>query len=71
MPDGAKILGVDSQGDYPCIWALVDTEKELKPQQFRIVGTGHPIPEPIYLKWYIGSFKIYNGAFVGHVFDEI
>jgi hypothetical protein len=68
MPMGAKVLCVQIQAGKPCIWALVDPERPMKEYMFLTFGTGHEIPDNESLA-YIGSYQLYNGAFVGHLFE--
>jgi hypothetical protein len=66
MPQRAKVLHVAAQNGAPTIWALVDTEAPKEPRTFRIVGTGHPIPEDVK---HAGTFQ--QGPFVWHVFEPL
>ena len=65
MPKGADVLHVALQGDQPCIWAAVDNEEDQEPRDFRLVGTGHPLPPVEYL--YVGTFQ--QPPFVWHLFE--
>ena len=87
MPKGASILKVGIQSRrvpdpavmsiiYPniCAWAIVDTEAELEERKFRIVGTGHPLPD--YCVKYAGIGNedydyfdsVFDRDFVWHIF---
>jgi hypothetical protein len=55
LPRGHRILSAEMQGDQPCLWALVDTDAPKVTENFRLIGTGHPIPE------------FDNGVPLGHV----
>lgn len=68
MPDGARVLCVQVQHDHPQIWAMVDPGAPVITRRFRVVGTGHRIEEPI--GQYVGTFQLYGGEFVGHLFEE-
>lgn len=69
MPVGAKILTVQVQREVPCIWALADdTTGREEARIIRILGTGHEVPPAVGL--YIGSYQLFNGSFVGHVFEN-
>lgn len=69
MPEGAKVLTVQIQRDIPCIWALVDPNMDNKVvRRFHIYGTGYQILRPN--DRYIGTFQLYGGALVFHVFEE-
>ena len=69
MPDGAVILTVQCQHDFPCIWALVDDTKPGKLRKIAMVGTGRPC-DHLESAAYIGTFQIRGGTLVFHVFDE-
>jgi hypothetical protein len=51
------------------MWCLVDTNAntELQDIRIRIVGTGNPMP-PLSKSYYLGSYMIFGGALVFHVF---
>jgi len=70
MPEGADILTVQVQNGYPCIWAMVDTEREHNWREIRVVGTGHKIGEYENLR-YIGTFQLEADALVFHVFEVL
>jgi hypothetical protein len=69
MPIDAEILTVDTQHEIPCLWALVDSEKDTIKRKFRIYGTGHPIVENKKEK-YIGTFQLYKGDLIYHLFEQ-
>jgi hypothetical protein len=66
-----QVLHCEVQNDVPCIWALVDNEREQRPIRVVVYGTGHDVSEAIArgLK-HVGSFMLLGGGFVGHVFTE-
>lgn len=65
MPKGAEILSVADQHGVVCVWALVDSEAELRDRMFYILGTGNPVSER--LPWqFVGSVQ--QNIFVWHVF---
>jgi len=68
LPQGAGILTVQTQDDLPCLWACVDTEAPIHPQEISIFGTGHLVPENI--GEYIGTYQLNNGRLVFHVFKS-
>lgn len=68
MPEGARVLTVQTQRGVPCIWAIVDTEQPTKTHYFRVFGTGHA---DISDQLYIGTFQLFDGEFIGHLFEEI
>lgn len=67
IPKGAKILTVQAQGGMPQLWAYCDPTELPETRTFRIVGTGNPIAE--HPGDYIGTFQMYDGALVFHVFE--
>ena len=80
MPQGARILGVQTQAELggflgpltaeiPCVWALVNTEEgKTVRRMFRVYGTGREIKEPLEGLDYIGTVQ--TGPFVWHVFER-
>ena len=70
MPEGAEILTIQMQKAVPCIWALVDTDASVEVRTFRIYGTGHPVKyDHGVLRNYIGTFQLYGGDIVLHLFE--
>jgi hypothetical protein len=72
LPAGAKILTVQAQRDEPQIWALVDSGQQSNVRHnFRVAGTGHNITEDGDGLNYIGTFQLFRGDFIGHLFEII
>jgi hypothetical protein len=72
MPKGAQILALQTIGEAPFIWALVDPEAENEERHFELYGTGHTIiVEESVMKKYIGTFHLYGGKLVFHLFERI
>lgn len=69
LPVGAQVLTVQAQGEVPRVWALVDEEAPLERRRFHVVGTGHDAGRTP-AGGYLGTFQLYAGGFVGHVFLE-
>lgn len=67
MPVGARILHANVQHGVPCVWALGDLAGPYCERHLQIVGTGNPLPAE--LGQYVGTFMMYDGALVWHVFD--
>lgn len=67
MPVGAKILCVQRQGAFFCIWATVNQTNETTRRRIFVRGTGHPLSGSEGA--YIGTFQIDDGRLVFHVFD--
>lgn len=75
LPKGAQILTAQNQGDglSPCLWALVDPEKQsvTEPRIIETFGTGHEIDDaPPVMRSYIGTYQLHGGALVFHVFER-
>jgi len=72
MPKEAEILSVQIQNERPQIWALVNDEAEIEERFFEIFGTGHNITGDMGVeRKYIGTFQLYNGTLVFHLFERI
>lgn len=69
LPVGAKLLHVDEQYGTPCIWALVDPQKQKETRRFRLAGTGHPINFQIESLSHVGSYLTAGGQLVFHLFE--
>lgn len=68
MPKGSKVLHVDTQFGVPMLWALCDPKADQEVRSFRIAGTGHPLPEDDLV--HLGTFLIYSGRLVFHLFEK-
>lgn len=44
-------------------------ERELEERNFRLAGTGHRIEEEQEKLSFIGTFQLYGGSFIGHLFE--
>ena len=70
LPINAEILCVQVQRNVPCLWALVNTnERILETVTIETFGSGHPYTDG--KRKYIGTYQLYNGEFVGHVFQRL
>lgn len=70
IPRGAKPIRVEVQHGQPCLWMFVpDTEAPKSTRNYAVVGTGHAAPGPAD-GYYIGSFHLLDGNFVGHLFTD-
>lgn len=65
MPQDARILSIQYQGDQLCIWAVVSPDSRIVNRILQRIGTGWDIPEN--LGNYIGTVQ--DGPFVWHYFD--
>jgi hypothetical protein len=69
MPEGAKILSVHNQGGTTCLWAEVDTDKELTERAIEIFGTGNPMWVDMGVqREFIGT--VLDRQFVRHVYES-
>jgi hypothetical protein len=72
LPLGAEVLSVgpprDGGGDLD-VWALVNTEAVSIRREFRVVGTGNPLPDD--LGRFVGTVPLYDGALIFHVFEAV
>ena len=71
MPQGAEILTVQTQGQIPCLWALVDPEAPTELRIIELYGTGDPFHEGSKPRKYIGTCQIKGGESVFHVFEYV
>lgn len=71
MPEGARILSLQTQGQVPCLWALVDTDTPLEKRYFRLLGTGHPVDFSVPRHVFHGTFQLFGGSLVFHLFENI
>lgn len=69
MPKFAKILCVQIQNGEPHIWAEVESTNPITKKSIAIIGTGHP--RPFNPMTYIGSYQLYDGQLVFHVYELI
>jgi hypothetical protein len=66
MPVDAVPLYVNVQRGEPFLWALATVNGRESERTFYVAGTGHPVASD---RLYVGSFMLYEGAFVGHLFE--
>ncbi len=69
MPKGAHVLTVKVQHGKPCLWAIVDPDAPTETRSFRVFGTGHEMDIDIPHSHYIGTYQLFDGNFLGHVFE--
>jgi len=68
MPKNAKVLTVQPQKDNACMWFLCDPNAPTETREFAVYGTNHIIDERF--KKYVGTFQLYEGGLVFHVFER-
>ena len=66
MPKGARLLSVAAQHGAPQLWAEIDPSAPMGEAEIVTIGTGFFI-DPTGLD-FIGSYQLYGGSFVGHVY---
>lgn len=72
LPVGAEILTVQTQYGEVAMWAIVDNNAEKEMREFRVAGTGHDLMKAVNEEFkYIGTFQLYEGKFIGHMFEVI
>lgn len=67
MPQGAKILSVQTQGDQPVLWAEVVNTKPMETRYFVLVGTGKHVPT--YASKFLGTLQFEGGTYVFHLYE--
>lgn len=70
MPQGSKILCLQTQDGRPNLWAMVDPSKPYVRRTFETCGTGWALDEDIESNNYIGTYQPETGI-VFHVFEII
>lgn len=70
MPMGAELLTIQTQHNFPKIWAIVEPNATVDNRTFRTIGTGHFMPEGK-IGIYIGTYQIHQGDLVFHVFEIV
>jgi len=71
LPSGSEILTVQMQHGSPQIWALVNPDNQEEERKFRLAGTGHNIEHAKEDMKYIGTFQLYDGDLIFHLFEMI
>jgi len=66
LPEDYKILSIQTQRDKICLWVLVNPNNKTILCKFRLARTGYPINDDI--DYFIGTFQLYDGDIVFHLF---
>lgn len=71
IPKSGQILTVQIQMGEPCIWVYIDNTDEMahEPRTIEVFGTGNPIPDGA--RRYIGTYQLYRGELIFHVFEKL
>ena len=67
-PFGAKVLCVQAQGNTPFMWMEVDTDNDICPHKFHVIGTGREMGSSMRGRKYIDTFQLDGGSLVFHIF---
>lgn len=70
LPIGAAVAHFGTQRGQMCIWAVVETENDLEPREFQIIGTGHKLDSDGGLR-FIGTTFLNGGDLVFHLFEPL
>jgi len=63
IPEGSGFLKFAEQDGVLTVWMEVDKDRPLRPQEFMVVGTGHPVPSDCrHLE------SCFDGEFVWHLY---
>lgn len=71
MPIDSEILTIQIQKETLCLWAVVNPEAEKETRRFQVIGTGHQIIVEGNIRNYIGTYQLYHGDLIFHVFEII
>lgn len=69
LPQGARVLCVQTQNNQPQVWVRVDPHALTERRDFFLRGTGHPCGPEIDAARYVGTFQLEGGALVFHLFE--
>ncbi|MCH8067808.1 MAG: hypothetical protein IID16_00845 [Candidatus Marinimicrobia bacterium] len=71
IPEGAEILTVQVQDGIAFLWVLVDPDEQKEKRYFEVFETGELIIYEMGLgRNYIGTFQLFSGNLVCHVFEK-
>lgn len=68
MPAGARVVDVQLQHGVPVMWAVVDPDAPPTKRVFGVIATGTALP--FRLGKHLGTFQLFDGETVLHVFDH-
>lgn len=72
LPMGSAFLHVACQERAPhdpSAWFLVDTQLRPVTRHFAIIGTGNPVPADVSAAEHMGTFQMFQGGLVWHLFE--
>jgi hypothetical protein len=68
IPEFSQFLCLQVQDEIPCLWFGVHPKNKMKPYKIFTFGTGQPMEENHGL--YFGTYQLYLGKLVFHVFGR-
>jgi len=73
LPVNARPLCVAVQHGDPVMWASFNAADKdiLAPREFVVLGMGHECIFTSSSLRYVGTFMLFDGGFVGHVFEVV
>ena len=66
MPKDPEILSAQFQDGNLCVWAMVEPQNAPRRIQFRVYGTGHPLPDDFGV--YVATVQQPGLSLVWHLF---
>ena len=69
LPRNYEILTIQVQNGIACLWAMVSPEVTKEKIIIEIIGTGNLVA--VAERQYIGTFQLFEGQLVWHVFKRL
>ena len=60
MPKDGKILTLQVQDHIPALWVLVNPTNDHEERHFQVVGTGHTVPDGVYVGTWQDLFYVWH-----------
>lgn len=67
MPELSEVLSAHEQGGEIYLWALVNPQNINEVRHFRVLGTGHKVPDK---QVFINTVHLESESLVFHVFES-
>ena len=72
MPIDSQILTMQVQKGIAFLWILCDPKEKKETRYFETFGTGHSIHYDMGIdRNYIGTYQIFDGSLIYHVFESL
>jgi hypothetical protein len=72
LPRDAEFLSVQTQHRDPQSWWLLDPKQPVVQRSFVVRATGYAFTVPdSEAEVFLGTFQLYDGGFVGHLFEVL